>query len=182
MIIRVVVLLSVFLNIALLSSGCTQKTAIATPGEIQNSPGYSGSVIDRGVNKYGSTVDVRLEGVNDSVIAEIFGKVLNSATTIISAKRYSSQIIPDNPQASWVKWSVTTDTEADVFYLQTEMMEMFKEIISAGGYVDMYSVPYRYGSPDIALLKGIRPMSATSRSITFILDRELMRDREMAGN
>jgi len=165
----------------LMSSGCTQKTAVAYPGAVQEAPEQGGSILDRGVDRYTNLVDVRLEGATEGAITEVFGKVVSSVPGVVSAKRYSSRIVPDNPQACWILWRVTTRGEANTFTLQTEMMEMFSEVIAAGGYVDIYSVPYRYSPPEIGLLKGMRPMDATSRSITFIVDRELARDREMAG-
>lgn len=144
-------------------------------------PETTGSLLGNGAAAFEDMIDVRLEGATNGPAAEVFGKVVSSAPSVTSATRYSSRIVPDNPQASWVIWRAIVAQGTSSFILQTEMMDMFKEVVGAGGYVDLYGIPYRYNSSEIALLKGLRPMEATSRSLTFVVDRELARDREMAG-
>ncbi len=130
-------------------------------------------------SRYDNLIDVRLEGANEPVLTEVFGKVVSSAPTVVSAKRYSANIIPDNPQACWLIWRAKIG-KGDAFQLQVDMMDMFREISRAGGYLDMYGVRYRYSPAEVDLLKGIRVLGATSRSLSFLVDRELVRDREMA--
>lgn len=169
---KIIAYLITLFSIALLTSGCAKQVSSNID---------SGSVLEQGVNRYKNLIDVRLDGANEGAISEIFGKVINSAPTVISATRYSSRIVPDNPQACWMIWRAKVNDAGNTFQLQTDMMEMFTEISRAGGYLDIYSVPYRYTPAEIALLKGIRPGDTTSKSIQFIVDRELARDKEMAG-
>lgn len=146
-------------------TGCSAKSDMAVTGDRFHS--------------YENMIDVRLEGATEGTLTEVFGKVVNSAPTVVSAKRYSTNIVPDNPQACWLLWRVEIG-EGDGFQLQTDMMDMFREIDRAGGYLEMYGIPYRYSSSEIDLLKGIRPSDATSRALWFVVDRELARDKEMA--
>lgn len=149
-------------------SGCAQQPGGATS-------------FGQTVGDYETMIDVRLEGATDPATSEIFGKVVSTAPGVVSAKRYSSRLVPDEPQASWVMWRALVEEGTTTFLLQTEMMDMFREVIKEGGYLDLYGVPYRYSDSEIALLKGLRPMEATSRSLSFLVDRELARDREMSG-
>lgn len=161
----------------LLASGCArQASADLAPGQTA-----SGTAIGQGIDRYHNMFEVRLDGANEGVLAEVFGKVVVSAPTVLSATRYSSRIMPDSPQECWIIWRVKVEENGNSFRLQTDMMEMFNEISAAGGYIDLYGVPYRYNASEIALLKGIRPGDATSRALQFVVDRELARDREMAG-
>ncbi len=164
----------------LLSSGCARTDATAASGGLYPG-GADGSVLERGIARYQNLVEVRLTGATAGAVSEAFGKVVGSAPGVVAATRYASRVQPDTPQGSWETWRVTTAGEADVFRLQSEIMAMVEEVMRNGGYVDIYQVPYRYSPDEIALLKGLRPMEATSRSLYFVIDRELARDREMAG-
>lgn len=125
-------------------------------------------------------VNVRLDGANDAAVAEVFGKTLISAKGVVVAKRYSSVIIPDNPQASYVIWRATV-RDTDPFQLQTTIVDMVREIVKAGGVLNLEGQYYNYGRDEIAMLYGLRPGGATSREIQFVVDRELAQDREMSG-
>lgn len=155
----------ILIGTAVLFTGCSSKTVM-----VDNSTIFS---------HHNNMIDVRLEGANEGTLTEVFGKVVNSAPTVVSAKRYSTNIVPDNPQACSLFWRVEVQ-DGDGFRLQADMMDMFREIDRAGGYLDLYGIPYRYASSEIDLLKGIRPSDATSRALWFVVDRELARDREMA--
>ena len=133
-------------------SGCASKQCVVVPDESQD-PVVGGSVLERGVNRYRNMIDVRLVGSTEGSVAEIFGKVVSSAPGVVSAKRYSSRILSDNPQGCWVAWRATVSDGTGAFELQTEMMEMFREIIAANGYVTIYRIPYRYNENDITMLK-----------------------------
>ncbi len=127
----------------------------------------------------GNLIDVRLEGANDSNLTEIFGKVVSSAPTVVSAKRYATNIVADNPQACWLIWRAEIG-EGDAFQLQSDMIDMFGEIYRVGGNLELYGVPYRYSQAEVDFVKGIRVVDATSRSLRFMVDHELARDKEMA--
>lgn len=128
---------------------------------------------------YDNLIDVRLEGANEPALTEIFGKVVNSAPTVVSAKQYAVNIVADNPQACWLIWRAEVK-EGGAFQLQTDMMDMFGEIYRTEGFLDLYGVPYRYAASEVDLLKGVRVSEAISKRLRFIIDRELARDKEMA--
>ncbi len=153
-------------------------TAAVAPSAAQ--PTTQGGVLAKNIRKHENLINIKLDQVTEHAVAEAFGKVVNTVTGVVDAKRYSSRIVSDNPQASFVNWRVTI-AETDPFRLQTNIMKMINDISDAGGTVTIKSVPYRYTPAEIDMLKGIRPADATSREIQFVLDRELVRDNEMAG-
>jgi len=139
-----------------------------------------GGALARNIRKNESLITVRLDRATDYEVVEAFGKVVNTVTGVIAAKRYNSRIVPDNPQACYVNWRLTIQG-TDPFRLQANIQKMLHDISDSGGTVQVKGVPYRYTAAEIDLLKGIRPGDATSREIQFVMDRELVRDSEMSG-
>lgn len=134
------------LVIAILLFNPLLSTASTIPGE---------QVGPAAAEAQAETFSVKLIGAASYEIAEIFGRVLSTAKGVVEARRVSSSIKPDNPQASYVNWRVQIENTTP-FQLETNMMEALK--------------PH-----------GIRPQAASSRELSFIIDRELVRDNEMSG-
>jgi hypothetical protein len=65
-----------------------------------------GGVLARRAKELENLIEVRLDGATEYTLSEIFGKVINTAKGVVEAKRTSSNIVPDNPQACWVTWQV----------------------------------------------------------------------------
>jgi hypothetical protein len=143
----------------------------------RNQKNSNGGALARNIKKNAPFITVRLGGSTDFQVTEVFGKVVNSATGVIGAKRYASQMIPDNPQASYVTWRATIEG-TDPFKLQTNILKMIQDISDAGGTIQIKGIPYRYSAFEIEMLKGIRPADATSREIQFVIDRDLARKKE----
>ena len=139
-----------------------------------------GGALKRNLRKYENIVEVRLDGATEYEAAEAMGKILNTATGVVEAKRYGSNLVPNNPKASWATWRVTYQ-DTDPFRLQANIMTMINQVLDAGGELTLRGVPYRYTAAEVNLLMGVRPGSATSRMIQFVFDRERMRDREFSG-
>ncbi|MCD6292655.1 MAG: hypothetical protein J7M09_04260 [Deltaproteobacteria bacterium] len=140
----------------------------------------SGGALKRNLEKYENILEVRLDGATEYEAAEVMGKVINTATGVLEAKRYASNVVPNNPKASWSTWRVTYEG-TDPFRLQSNIMTMINQVLDAGGELTLKGVPYRYTAAEVNLLMGIRTGSATSRMVQFVFDRERMRDREFSG-
>ncbi|BBO86029.1 hypothetical protein [Desulfosarcina ovata] len=136
-----------------------------------------GGILQRSADKFENLINVRLDGATEYETTEVFGKVINTVTGVVEAKRFGSRIIPDNPQACYVNWRARIE-DTDPFRLQTNMMKMIHDILDRGGEVMLNGVPYRYTAAEVDLLKGIRPGDATSREVQFVIDRERLRDKE----
>jgi hypothetical protein len=136
-----------------------------------------GGVLKRHALAVAHVLTVRLDGCSQYEVSEAFGKVINTATGVVNAKRYSSRIMPENPQASFMIWRVEIK-ETDPFRLQANVLKMIDDIMAAGGHLRLRGVPYRYTATELGLLKGIRGGDATSREIQFVIDRDRVRARE----
>ncbi|MDH3349497.1 MAG: hypothetical protein OEM02_15530 [Desulfobulbaceae bacterium] len=167
-----------------LAGGCAPKQPVpwVSPdtGGVYQPPSQQGGALEQSIRRYENLINVRLDGATDPAVAEVFGKVLNTVHGVIRAKRYSSRIIPDEPQACYIIWRATID-HTDPFRLQANILKMIDDVYQSGGSIYLKGVPYRYSPSEIDLLKGIRGNDATSREIQFVVDRELARDREMSG-
>jgi len=164
------------------SGGSGRGAAVGAGGGAVVSGGSSveGGALARNLGKYENILEVRLDGATEYEAAEVMGKVINTATGVLEAKRYGANVVPNNPKASWSTWRVTYDG-TDPFRLQANIMTMINQVLDAGGNLTLKGVPYRYTAGEVNLLMGIRTGSATSRMVQFIFDRERMRDREFSG-
>ncbi len=149
-------------------------------GAIGTGSGSGGGALKKNLRKYENILEVRLDGATEYEAAEVFGKVLNTASGVVEAKRYGSNVVPNNPKACWATWRVTYEG-TEPFRLQANIMTMINKILDAGGTITLKGVPYRYTAAEVNLLMGIRTGSTSSRSIQFVFDRERMRDREFSG-
>jgi hypothetical protein len=126
-----------------------------------------------------SMINLRLDGATNYELSEVFGKVVNTVTGVVEARRLSSRMVSDNPQASYVKWRVQVE-DTDPFRLEANILKMIDDVLEAKGELVLKGVPYRYTLDEVELLKGFRPGDTTTREVQFVIDRELARDREMS--
>ena len=145
--------------------------------QVQEQESQGGGVLQSNITNLESLINVRLDGATEYELTEVFGKVINTVTGVVEAKRYSSRIIPDNPQACIVEWRLQIEG-TDPFRVQANTMKMINEILDTGEAVQLRGIIYRYTAAEIDLLKGIRPGESSSREIQFVVDRERSRDRE----
>jgi hypothetical protein len=130
--------------------------------------------------KHENTLQVRLDGATDYEIAEVFGKVLNTATGVIVAKRVGGSIVRNNPQASYTAWRVEIDAEiTEPFRLEANIMKMIHDVMESGGKLELKGVPYRYTEDEIRQLQGIHPVKSNARQLQFVVDRAETIEREM---
>ncbi len=125
-------------------------------------------------------VVVTLDGGTEHQIVAIFGAVVASAPGVKDVRMVASKLVPDSPQASRAVWNVNAPN-ADAFAMQTAIMKMLQDIVDSRGSFTLRGTAYTYAEGEIALLKGIRPGSATASALQFVVDREQMRDQEFFG-
>ncbi len=132
--------------------------------------------------KHENTLQIRLDGATDYEIAEVFGKVLNTATGVVDAKRVGGSIVRNNPQASYAAWRVEIDGSiTESFRLEANIMKMIGDVMDSGGNIELKGVPYRYSADEIRQLKGIHPGKSNARQLQFVVDRGETIEREMTG-
>lgn len=149
----------------------TEFTASSSPPE---------SALKANARKHENYFEIRLDGATDYEIAEVFGKVINTATGVVEAKRMGGSIVRDNPQASYAAWRVEIDsTITEAFRLEANIMKMIHDVMESGGQVELKGVPYRYSEDEIRQLKGIHPGKSATRRLQFVVDRAETIEREM---
>ena len=139
-----------------------------------------GSALDRNIKKYKQQIMVRLEGITDYELLEIFDKVLKTTTGVTSAEEYGSNLNPSSAQKSFATWIVNIDGTTHT-HLRANVIKRIHDILEQGGRTVIDNVPYRYTPDEVNLLRGIRQGTANRQVIQFVIDRELVRDREMSG-
>ncbi len=156
----------------------SSKVVVATT----SSAPTGGGILARNIRKSESFVNILLDGATEYQIAEVFGKVVNTTTGVVAAKRYGSTIVTGNPQASRSSWRVEIE-DTDAFRLQANIMKMIDDVYTSGGELVMNGVPYRYTANEIEMLRAIRPAQASSMEVQFMVDRELARNADFTqGN
>lgn len=139
-----------------------------------------GGVLHRRASGRMELIYINLDGAVNYETGEVFGKIINTATGVVSAKRYGSEIVPGNPQASHIKWRVQIE-ETDPFRLQANIMTMIHAVLDNGGNITLWGVPYRYTPAEVDMLRGIRIASSNPKVLNFVVDRERMRDADFSG-
>ncbi len=140
----------------------------------------AGGVLERNIKANEKMINLRLDGAVQYEIAEVFGKVVNTATGVVEAKRYGSAITPGNPQASYVNWRVMVEN-TDPFRLEANIIKALHDVLENQGQVVLKGVPYRYSAAEVDMLRAIRPGQTSSMEVQFVVDREQARDADFSG-
>ncbi len=151
-------------------SNVVVSTTSSTPA-----PSGNGGILARNIRKNEKFINVLLDGATEYEITEAFGKIVNTARGVVSAKRYGSTLVSGNPQASRSNWRVQIEN-TDPFRLQANIMKMIDDVYNNDGELVMNGVPYRYTTDEVEMLRAIRPAQTTSMEIQFMVDRERARN------
>lgn len=143
-------------------------------------PPVAGGILERNIKANEKLINLRLDGATEYEISEVFGKVVNSVTGVVEAKRYGSNITKGNPQASYVNWRVMINN-TDPFRLEANILKMIHDVLENQGEVVLKGVPYRYSAAEVDMLRAIRPGQTTSMEVQFVVDREQARDADFSG-
>jgi hypothetical protein len=142
--------------------------------------GVTGGVVDRQLQEARDTINTRLDGATEYETLAVFGRVINTVSGVVEARRFAMQIVENEPQKCYSTWRITLEG-TDAFRFQENTMKMINDILDASGNLELSGVVYRYTPAEVNLLMGLRPGSATAHEVQFVIDRDRMRDREMSG-
>lgn len=159
------------------SKTVVDNTSSGGGGSVSTQPSKEGGILVR--NYKPEFVNVRLDGATQYEVAEVFGKIVNTATGVVEARRYSSKIVNDNPMMSSIRWRVNIEN-TEPFRLQNNIMKMITDVLNSGGELVMNGVPYRYTAAEVDLLRGIRLGNATSMEIQFVVDLDRVMDQDFS--
>ena len=114
-------------------------------------------------------IEVLLDGATEYEASEVMSKVLNSTHNILQAKRYSTNVVPQNAKKSWTTWRVTYDESAPA-RLQSNIMTTIKQVLNAKGKLTLKGAPTGFTTSELTILKKIRSGSATKHRVQFVFN------------
>lgn len=130
-----------------------------------------GGILHREISARCDLINVRLAGVTEYPLTEIFHDVLKRAPGVVEAKRYRFHLDPSRPADCIVEWAVWI-RDTDPFQLQIHINEMVHGPTRQESTVAERGAAWRSGSGGLEQMKDIRPCRASSREIGFVLDRQ----------
>lgn len=155
--------------------GTTVVDSAPSSGGMNSGSQVQGGVLQR--NLQTNYINIRLDRATEYEVAEVFGKIVNTVTGVVEAKRFSSKIVSDNPMMSHILWRANIEN-TDPFRLQANIMKMISDVVNSGGEAVINGVPYRYTAAEVDLLRAVRPANATSLEIQFIVDLDRAMDQD----
>ena len=132
--------------------------------------GKEGGILQREIQASENLVSVKLLGVTDYEITEIFDVLLMNAPGVMEAKRYRFRLDPRKPSVCRVEWQVKI-MGTDVFQLESDLYNMLQNTASGRDDSCQQVLTLRPMIEDPDRLKAIRPWRASSREIQFLSDQ-----------
>jgi len=113
-------------------------------------------------------IDIKLMGVSQYEVTEIFNDLLISIPGVVEAKRFLLRIEPGRPQSCMVVWQVKID-DIDPFQLESNLYEKIRAVAEDGQDMDALDLTFSPTAENLELLKNIKPLRATTRELEFVL-------------
>ena len=144
---------------------CIYSTgAAATVVENESSAG----IVQREADARQNLIDIKLMGVSQYEVTEIFNDLLISIPGVVEAKRFLLRIEPGRPQSCMVVWQVKID-DIDPFQLESNLYEKIRAVAEDGQDMDALDLTFSPTAENLELLKNIKPLRATTRELEFVL-------------
>ena len=133
--------------------------AAATRGE--------GGILQKEINARENFISVKLIGVTEYEVTEMFNDLLTSATGVLEAKRYRFRLDPQKPADCIVEWQVKIG-DTDAFQLEISLYKMLRDTAHNMAEDKAPVFTFDPAEEDLVRLKNIRPWRASSREIQFV--------------
>jgi hypothetical protein len=127
-------------------------------------------ILKREINEQQNLVSIRLVGVAQYEVAEIFNDLLTSIPGVVEAERNLLRIDPEKPQACVVVWQVRVE-DTDLFQLESSLYRMIRAVAEDGPDVVTAEFTFAPTEEELELLKQIIPWRASSKELEFVLYR-----------
>ena len=129
-----------------------------------------GGIFQREIRAREDLISVKLLGVTEYEVTEMFNDLLTRAPGVIKAKRYRFRLDPQTPAACIVEWQVKIG-DTDAFQLESTLYRMLRDTASHGSEDEAPVFTFNPGSEDPGSFRDIRPWRASSREIQFVSGR-----------
>jgi hypothetical protein len=129
-----------------------------------------GGILQREIKAREGLISVKLLGVTEYEVTEMFNDLLLSAPGVMEAKRYRFSLDPQRPARCIVEWQVKIG-DTDAFQLESTLYRMLRDAASyrTGDEAPIFTFDPTLKDP--GSLKDIRPWRASSSEIQFVSGR-----------
>jgi len=129
-----------------------------------------GGILQQEIKAREDLISVKLLGVTEYELAEMFNDLLINAPGVMEAKRYRFRLDPQRPAGCIVEWQVKIGN-TDAFQLESHLYRMLRDAARWGAEGQGSLFTFHPTLEDLGRFKDIRPWRASSREIQFVLGR-----------
>ena len=130
----------------------------------------NGGILQEEIKARKDLISVKLLGVTEYEVTEMFNDLLVSAPGVMEARRYRFRLDPQKPASCIVEWQVKIE-DTDAFQLESSLYRMLRDAARHGIEDEAPVFTFDPTVEDLGSLKGIRPWRASSREIQFVSGR-----------
>jgi len=127
-----------------------------------------GGILQQEIRARQDFISVKLLGVTEYELTEMFNDLLMNAPGVMEAKRYRFRLDPQRPAGCIVEWQVKIG-DTDAFQLESNLYRMLRDAVPRGAEGQVIAFTFQPMAEDLERLKDIRPWRASSREIEFVL-------------
>jgi len=129
-----------------------------------------GGILQQEIKAREDLISVKLLGVTEYEVTEMFNDLLMNAPGVMEAKRYRFRLDPQRPAGCIVEWQVKIG-DTDAFQLESNLYRMLRDAARHGTEDQVPIFTFDPTVKDLARFKDIRPWRASSREIQFVSGR-----------
>ena len=130
----------------------------------------NGGILQQEIRAREGLISVKLIGVTEYEVIEMFNDLLISAPGVMEARRYRFRLDPQKPARCIVEWQVKIG-DTDAFQLESSLYRMIRNAARHGTEDETPVFTFDPTVEDLESFKDIRPWRASSREIQFVSDR-----------
>ncbi|MBC8466439.1 MAG: hypothetical protein H8D55_01255 [Deltaproteobacteria bacterium] len=129
-----------------------------------------GGILQQEIKEREDLISVKLIGVTEYEVTEMFNDLLVSAPGVVEARRYRFRLNPQRPASCIVEWQVKIG-DTDAFQLESSLFRMLRDAASHGTEDETIVFTFDPTAEDLATFNDIRPWRASSSEIQFVSGR-----------
>lgn len=126
-----------------------------------------GGILQQEIKAREDLISVKLLGVTEYEVTEMFNDLLMSAPGVMEAKRYRFRLDPQRPAGCIVEWQVKIGN-TDAFQLESHLYRMLRDAARHRAEDEAPVFTFDPTVEDMRSFKDIRPWRASSREIQFV--------------
>jgi len=130
----------------------------------------NGGILQQEIRAREGLISVKLIGVTEYEVIEMFNDLLISAPGVMEARRYRFRLDPQKPADCIVEWQVKIE-DTDAFQLESSLYRMLGDTARHRAEGEAPAFTFDPTVEDMRNFREIRPWRASSREIQFVSGR-----------